>query len=270
MYAISLITLISIYYFYSKKNEKQFGPISFLIVVYLIMGVVAIILEFSGIFPSVYPFALTPMLYLSISFLIVFSGFFSFRDRNLIAIKIENQKLYRIFESSVMYGGFCALLFFLPFAITGLSGDVELNRLGVFDFQENVLAKYGIFNSIFSLFANLFIFAILFSFIRFSDKDNIKSQIMGYLLLVSSFSYVVYVLAYVGRDGIVYWLMSYSFIYLLFKRFVPQAVKKKLFYQYFILIGVFIVPFMIISHSPLFNNGRRCWMAIIRIRGMPA
>ena len=211
------------------------------------MGSVALILEFSGVFPSVFPFTFIPMMYLSIGFIIAFSGFLKYKDKNFNTIRIQNLKLLSLFENVLLYGGFGSLFFFLPFAISGLSGDVELNRLDIFGFQESVLAKYGIINSIFSLFANLFIFAILLAFIRFADKDNLKSRGKGYLLLLSSFSYVVYVLAYVGRDGIVYWLMSYSFIYLVFKRFISITIKKKLFYQYFISIGILIVPFMIIS-----------------------
>lgn len=226
---------------------KQFGVINLLILVYLLMSLVSLIIEFSDIFPSVFPYKFTPMAYLSLCFMIVFSGFFCFKDQAFTHIKIENFKVYKWLENIVMLGGYISIIFFLPFAITSLSGDVEVNRLTTAIFQQTVLAQYGIFNTLFSLFSNLFILTIFFAFLNFTDQDNKRKKIKGYLLLISSFSYVVYVLAYVGRDGIVYWSLTYLFIYLLLKKFISSSIRKKLLYSYLIVVGLLIIPFMIIS-----------------------
>jgi len=252
MFIIPIITLFLLYYYYWRKNIKHFGPVNYLITVYLIMGGVSLLLEFSSIFPSVFPYSFSSMAYLSICFFLAFGGFMSFRDINFKQLKIENKFFYNLLENIVLMGGFGAIIFFSPFAIKGLTGDVELNRLTVITFQETVLSKFGLINSIFSLFSNLFILAILFAFINYTS-DNKKKIRKGNILLVSSFSYVIYVLSYVGRDGVVYWAMTYFFIYLLMKKFIQPSIKKRLITIYIVGISVFIIPFMIISVARFSN-----------------
>jgi oligosaccharide repeat unit polymerase len=119
------------------------------------------------------------------------------------------------------------------------------NRINNLDFQKTVLAGYGIVNSIFSLFANLFILAIIFSFINFAR--GVKYKRKAFLLLISSLSYVIYVLAYVGRDGVVYWLMSFLFILFLMKGFLDDSTKRKITRVFYIIALIIIIPFIYIS-----------------------
>ena len=48
MFTLPLITLICIYFFYSKHNKNYFGSIKFLISVYIVMGIVALLLTMFG------------------------------------------------------------------------------------------------------------------------------------------------------------------------------------------------------------------------------
>ena len=249
MFFLPVITLIILYVVYHRQNSRQFGSINFLITVYLLMGLFSIIMELTNLFPSVYPYSWYSMTYLSLCFILTFKGFYSYKDSNFKTLIIENKKTYVILENIIMIGGFSSLLFFLPFASNSLSGDVEVNRLTTAIFQETVLAKFGVINTFFSLFANLFIIAILFAFINFTDQTNSQKKIKGYLLLASSISYVVYVLAYVGRDGIVYWSFTYLFLYLLLRKFISSSLRKKLIVRYLFVVGLFMVPFMIISFA---------------------
>jgi len=69
------------------------------------------------------------------------------------------------------------------------------------------------------------------------------------LMLISSLSFVVYVLAYAGRDGVVYWLMSYVFCFLLFRNFLAIHDLKRI-KQFFVLVfAILMIPFSLISVS---------------------
>ena len=57
------------------------------------MGCIALILELSGKFKSVFPFSFAPMAYLSICFFATFWGFTGFRDQKFTTIKIDTYSM---------------------------------------------------------------------------------------------------------------------------------------------------------------------------------
>jgi oligosaccharide repeat unit polymerase len=245
MFLLPVITILVIFFVYQKHNNKKFGIISYLILVYAIMGVMSVIINISDLFPSEYYQSLEAMAYMSLCLIIIFFGFFSFKDNRLKYIEIENIYTYKILETFLIIGGFAAIIFFLPLAIQGFVGDIKTNRINISLFQETVIGAFGIINSIFSLIANLFLLSILFSFINFAQGP--KYRIRAYLLLISSLSYVVYISAYVGRDGTVYWLMTFLFLFLLMKDFLNNTVKKQIIKLSFLITLIILIPFIIIS-----------------------
>jgi len=244
MYLLPILTLVAIYWQYQKKNNGVFGPVSYLISAYLIMALSFFILHFSGLFKSVFDYKIEPMVYLSFSFLIVFWGFVNYRDEKINAISIENNFVYNVLEKLIMVGGFMAILFFSRFAIDHfLSGDIENERLNVGDFATKTLGSFGLLNSFLSLFSNFFTLAILFGFINLIRKKKRSA----YLLFISSTSYIVYVFAYVGRDGFVYWTMTFLFFYFLFRKFLNSDTRKKLIRSFSIAIIIALIPFLLIT-----------------------
>lgn len=207
------------------------------------MAIMSVVIYFLRMYSPVFNYSLQSMSYLSICFIIVFSGFTNFNDSKLIKIKIDNILFYKLLEIVFAIGGIGAIIFFMPHAIRSLKGDVFINRLRVLEFQKTVLAEYGIINSIFSLFSNLFILMLLFSFIDLIDGKKKRA----YILFISSFSYVIYILAYVGRDGIVYWILSFVFVYLFIKDFLVKPLRKKIIRSFSLLIPILLIPFFVIS-----------------------
>jgi oligosaccharide repeat unit polymerase len=211
------------------------------------MGCLSLILEQSGKFKSVFPYSFEPMAYLSLCFLITFWGFIGFKDQKFSSIKIENIYFYQVLEIFLLIGGLLAILFFLPFAYGGLTGDIALNRIALQYLAESKLGSFGIVNSIFTLLANLFILNQLCSFINLIPRNGKRNVFKASLMFISSFSYVVYILAYVGRDGIVFWLMSYIFCYLLFRDFLARDVLRKLKIFFVLTLTLLLIPFFIIT-----------------------
>lgn len=238
--------MILVYYWVS--NNRRFGVVGLLILTYIFMSLTSLGFE---VFPELYggeAIAFQPMAYLSASFVIIFWGFIGFRDQSFKSIQIERVFLYRLLENFLLIGGCLAIIFFLPFALMAFTEDISSYRIDISAFG-NPLADYGIINSIFSLFANLFILAQICSFINLIPNNGKRNTNKAYLMLISSLSFVVYVLAYAGRDGVIYWLMSYLFCFLLFRNFILKNDLRKLKYIFALAIAILMIPFLIISKS---------------------
>ncbi|MGA2531666.1 MAG: O-antigen polymerase [Candidatus Aminicenantales bacterium] len=213
---------------------------------YLGMACASLVVELSGLFPGVFPYAFEPMAYLSLSFIILFLGFSGFKDNRFSAIKLDNIYLFRVLENILIIGGFLAIGFFLPFAWRALTGDIEQNRIQIV-YQQELLGRWGIINSIFSLLANLFILAQVCSFINLMPRNGKRNIIRAYLLLFSSFSYVVYILAYVGRDGVIFWIMSFVFCFIFFKDFLIKNDLRRIKRLFIYILPALAIPFILIS-----------------------
>ena len=231
------------------------------------MGAASLVIELSGLFPGVFPFAFEPMAYLSVCFVIVFTGFTGYRDQKLSSIKIENAFLSRVFENTLLVGGFLSIGFFLPHAARALSGNIDVNRRELY-LQQEILGGFGIVNSIFSLISNMFIIAIVYSFMNMIPRNGKRNVIRAFLLLFSSFSYVVYILAYVGRDGVVYWIMSFVFCFLLFKDFLSKNDLRRLKRVFIYSLPVIAIPFMMISISRFSESNEGVAYNILHYAGM--
>jgi len=226
------------------------------------MCLAALLLEFFQVFHDDSTISFEPMAYLSVCFIIIFWGFAGFRDRKLISIKIERIFLYRALEYFLLIGGFFSILFFLPFAVTALKGDISLNRNEMVA-SGSVLANFGIINSICSLMSNLFIVAQVCSFINLIPINGKRNVYKAYLMLISSLSFVVYVLAYAGRDGVVFWLMSYVFCFLLFRKFLIKSDLKKMKRVSAFVFAIIMIPFLMISISRFSEmDGGTVWWII--------
>lgn len=243
---LPVITLILILCNYMRKNGKRFDIVTLLISAYLFMGGISLLIELAGLFPSNFPFAFEPMAYLSVCFFIVFWGFTGFNNQKFKAIKIENLFLLKAIESLLIIGGFLAIIFFLPFAQKALTGNIADNRDYVV-FSGSSLGEWGIVNSVFSLLANLFLLAQVCAFLNLVPREGKRNVIKAYMLMASSLSYVVYILSYAGRDGVVYWIMSYLFCFLLFRNFVKKEDLKNLNWVIGLCSTVLLVLFFLIS-----------------------
>lgn len=235
-----------IYYSYYAKKNRSFGVINLLFLVYVYslgLGALAYTL---GVRNGAFDIRIPPMLYLSVILLLMFRGFSPFKDRTLRQVKLENVVLVRWLEIFILLGGIFSLIFFTPFAIIAMVGDINLNRINNSELI-GAFGAFGLVNSFAGLFANSFVLAQTFFYLRLVDDTPKKVGLLKYLLLISSLSYVVYNLAYVGRDGVVLWIMTLVFQYLFFKDFLNPKKAKKLKRIAVIVIALISVPFAVIT-----------------------
>lgn len=246
MFLITVIAIVLMFVVYQRKNQGKFGAVSFLMSLYIVMCMSALVLYFFFDYDSLYNVQFEPMLYLSLCLCISFFGVFNYSDKRITILIIDNWKLLHVLEIFQIVTSMMAIVFFLPFAIQGLTGDVAQNRQDV-QFFGTGMESYGILNSIFSIFGNLFVVSILLSFINFATIGAGGSRLRGKILLSLSGVYIIYVLAYVGRDSLVYWLFSFLFIYLIIKDFIPSIEQREIMKLFRRIAAAALIPFVLIT-----------------------
>lgn len=235
MIFIPFISFLALFIYYQKINKRNFGVVSYLIAIYLASSFCAIILYYFFDYSSLHELDLVPTIYFISVISLILSGFFRYKDRNISGIVLSNIKLLKSIDFMMVPLSLAALLFFASQIFITLGGDIAANRDAVAAGDSIGLSKYGLFNSIFSLVANLFLLNLLFSFLNFSDGYPRRSAFRGVIHLVLSTVYIFYILAYIGRDGFVFWGMSFLFFFILFKDFINSKDKQK------IIIGAIIL-----------------------------
>ncbi len=243
---LPLVTCVILFLKYQQSNEWLFGPISLLYFTYIGMSVAAAIgLIFRFELP-VLTLSNSAMWYFTILLVLLLAGFFFLKDRDFNMLIIENERIYSIIKYFLLISSILSIIYFLPFAINSLHGDISANR----DTQINLeqMSKYGIINTFFSLVGNCFIFCQIAGLIELSSSTR-KRTVLGYSLILASLSYYIYILAYVGRDGFVYWTMSAIFSFLLMRHFLPRNKRIRVILLFLVLEIVIVIPFIKITNS---------------------
>ena len=191
-------------------------------------------------------------LFLLASVIISISGFLLFRTQNISLIfgAIRGQK---IIENVLIFSQLCAMAYFLPFAISSLTGDANENRLFLSEKMET-MGSFGLLNTLAGAASQLFSSSLVLAFIRLAPKSNQDRDIFRVLLLVfSSLSFVIYILAYVGRDGVVYWLMTAAMIFLIFRNHLDPVDRNKITLVGLLVTLIMLIPFGMITVSRFFD-----------------
>lgn len=245
--------LLLYYWLVLRRHSKSGSTLAALLwFLYLALGLSGVFIEITdGIKPVFEPNYLAVLLLLACIMLSI-SGFLRFRTQNIRQIfgVIRGQ---RIIEFLLIASQLCAMIYFLPFAISSLAGDVNQNRL-LLDEKMEIFASYGLLNTAAGAASQLFSSSLVLAFIRLASKENQGRSVFRALLLVfSSLSFVVYILAYVGRDGVVYWLMTAAMIFMVFRGHLAPADRKKITLLGFFGAIILLIPFGIITISRFFD-----------------
>ena len=254
MAALFFLGLLTYYLIVVRRHVKDGAVLAgILLLMYAALGVSGIIIAVTeGILPIFKPNYLS-VLVLLVGIIFSISGFIRFRTQNISQIfgNIRGQKLI---ENILICTQFLAIGFFLPFAVSAITGDPNENRLLISDRIES-LGSYGMINTLAGAASQLFSVSLVMAFIRLaSTKNQGRNSLRASLLILSSLSYVIYILAYVGRDGVVYWIMTSVALYFVFRSYLGRAEKKRI--RFFFLIGAIavLIPFGVISASRFANS----------------
>ncbi len=265
---VPLAAVLATWSAYKRSSGTHLGPVGLLIFAYVATCTLAIPLEYLGQRWSVLEPALTPMLYLGASLGLVLWGFFPFRPSGFKYILIKNLPTYLLFERIVLVSSLATITFFSEPALRALSGHAGDNRANLSQFSE-VLGSHGLLNTVFSLIANFFAVPICLALVRLTDNwpARHRSATVAWLLFGSSLSYLVYVLAYVGRDAAVFWPLTAAFHYLMFSQFLSPH-RRRVMKRLAVAIVIFMaIPFVWISVARFGNDERGVVLSVLDYGG---
>jgi oligosaccharide repeat unit polymerase len=243
-----------IFYWLVLRRHSKNGSVLALLLwgVYLCLGLSGVVIALTGgiepIFDPNYPSTLVLLIGITLSI----SGFLRFRVQNVSKI-LGNIRGQKIIENLLILSQLLAIGFFLPFAISALTGDPNENRLFL-DEKIEVLGSYGLINTLAGAASQLFSVSLVLAFIRLaSTKIQGRNVLRALFLAISSLSYVIYIFAYVGRDGVIYWLMTAVALYFVFRSHLAEADKKIIVLFGSIVALVLLIPFGVITVSRFFD-----------------
>jgi hypothetical protein len=213
---------------------------------YLALGCSAMFIAATDVLMPAYPPSHVSALFLALCVLISISGFLAFRAQD-VRHAIGALRGQGLIEAVLIGSQTYAIVFFLPFAISSLVGDANENRLDLANKME-ILGSYGLFNTLAGAASQLFGASLVMACVRLSQrKARDRNMLRALLLILASLSYVVYILAYVGRDGVVYWLMTALAVFLVFRMHMPAYLRRQVVIVGTAIGTVMMLPFIAIT-----------------------
>lgn len=225
------------------------------------MSISSIILYLYNKYPNTINYSLGAIIYFNTLLFISIFPIAVKRDDRKRPIIIENIWLFRFIKTILVVLSYFAISFFLPLAINNLffvgSGVARLHNSIIVVAYINSFGNYGkIANTICSLICNMFPIIMAFCFIDLSASSDNKRYRRFNIAIVGTLSYVIYVLAYTGRDGIVYWALTFIIEYSLFKKYFNGNELLSRMKTLIMLIAIsFISIFMYITIARFKEDG---------------
>ena len=214
---LGLLVLLRI----NTRKKGFLAPSSFLIFIYLVSSIFCIFDIYINDGELVLQDKYWPA---AIVFLVLITGFLlpfmKVNETKWNQLKLPSERLLLIFSYIIITLSIFSICYFISDVITVFtSGDLSQMR----NHLTGITGEYtnsGIWNTIASVGASFYDIAILLFFIFLIIGNNKK---ITFLLFISSFSYTIQVLTFVGRDGFVFWVFAFVFNYLLFNKFLRST-----------------------------------------------
>lgn len=231
---------------YKKKGISSSFFIYFL---YTLSGASALILLLFydyGKNPSIGDYN-SGIIFLLIALVLFLYPFYNINDYDIHFIKIPHDSILTPIIWGATLLSLFSLIYFIPIAYTMLS--VGLNNIDsvrqTVALGENPFISDTIYNTIAGTGSYLYVLQICFFFIEIIRKKKITKY--SVLILISSFSYPMFVLAYLGRDGVLFWAFSFISFFLLFYKYIPASINRNLI-KMFVRISIpFACVFIVIT-----------------------
>lgn len=251
-FVLQFIIIFALWWSNKKAKGSWIVPSGILLGLYTLCSLMGVFTLYNGYYTQ--PFEDSywmPMLFFDLFILLFLLPFRQFKEVNIQTISLPSLSFLNVFSDIVIVLSLFSIIFFGSSVRSVLSmADLGAARndmvSGALYFEKGILATIG------SVASANYVFAIVLFFIfKILGGNRIRCG----LLLVSSFSEVIQVLAFVGRDGIVFWLFSFAYLYAFFRPFMDKKTGKELIRKALVWIGVILIPFIMITISRFGNSG---------------
>ena len=168
-----------------------------------------------------------------------------FNEAKIKTLKLPNKQFLDYFSLIIIVLSFYSIIFYSS-TVRFIFSLGDLGAARDIRYVEGEFVEAGILNTIASVSAANYVFAIVLYFI-YKIIGNSKTRCR--LLFISSFSNAIHVLSFVGRDGIVFWIFTFVFCYAFFRPYLQKNQKKEIEKLFAIGGSVLLIPFFLISIS---------------------
>ncbi len=252
---IKYIIQFLLFYWIWKSNKKQKGhwflPSSVLLGIYALSAALAIPTLYYGYYTEPYSGRYwLPMIEFSAFVLMFIIPFRAFDESRMQKIVLPNIKVLNVISIVIIILSFYAIFYYLG-TVRQVLAAPDIKEFRNLIASGEGYSESGILNTIASVSSSLNVFAITLFFI-YLIIEGFKPRTV--LLFISSFSEPIHVLTFLGRDGIVFWIFSFLFLWALFKKFLPNSYSKKIRKMLLYAGVIMAIPFLMISISR-FSDG---------------
>ena len=230
-------------------KKKGFTSSAFLISIYtlsFLCSVLLIILEFQQKNPKIDNY-FGGYLFLTVSLWLYLYPFIEINDSNFEYLRIPSKKIIKCISVILSVCSIYSIVFYLPVAYKMIAVDIAdiANVRSMVTTGNHPFIEPSIKNGLAKLFAFLYNLQLTLFFINLIIDRKIR--FFSWVILFSSLSYPVFVLAFMGRDGIVFWIFSFIFSFLLFRKYLHGGILKTLKKITVVIFSFFLFFFLIIS-----------------------
>ena len=230
-------------------KKKGFTSSTFLISIYtlsFLCSVLLIVLEFQQKNPKIDNY-FVGYLFLTFSLWLYLYPFIDTNDSNFEYLRIPSKKILKFVSVVISVCSIYSIFFYLPVAYKMIAVDIAdiANIRAMVTSGNHPFIEPSIKNGLAKLFAFLYNVQLILFFINLVIDKRIR--FFSWIILFSSLSYPIFVLAFMGRDGIVFWIFSFVFSFLLFRKYLHDGILKTLKKIIFVIFSFFLFFFLIIS-----------------------
>ena len=183
-----------------------------------------------------------PMLIFDFFLLAYLMPFRQFNETKIKKLVLPNRKFLDVFSVIIIVLSLYSIIFYSK-SVVGVFTSGSLKELR----DSNEIMFYeGVFDTIGSVASENYMFAIVLFFI-YTIIGNSRKRC--FLLLISSLSKPVHILAFVGRDGVVFWIFTFIFCYAFFRSYMNENLQKNILKSLLRFGIILLIPFFMISIS---------------------
>ena len=258
MLKLIVVAIFNLFLLVKNKRRKKgwINPSTFLIGIYCIVAILGIphvlingesnVAQYSLIL-SQGKYWIGSFAYILFLSLYLFPIYY-FKENRTEEIIVPSISVLDVFSGILIIISLFSIFFYLPSVIKMFRSGTALRLLRIN--LDNTLAEYGntggTWNTIASVSSSMYPFAIMLFFIYYIFGNRPKRCV---LLFISSTSNIIHVLSFVGRDGVVFWIIEFLVMYILFRNYLNKRQRRNIKKIVSIGVAFSIIPFIIISVS---------------------
>ncbi len=257
-----VLYLIFIMCMYRKKN----GGLSFFVLFcYFLISISSVLLFLmSDKYLELSDDFYVGSVFLSFCFFILLIPFVYCCDDKITVIKVFETKFIKKISVIVNILSLFSIFYFLDIVIKVFSfPELQLFR-HVLVTEGHPFISPSVFNTMAGIISILYLIPMWLGFVCLC-KNDIKFS-FSLVLFLSSLSYPVYVLAYFGRDGALFWIMSFLSLYYFMKDFIPFYRSKKI-KIFFSIASFIVVVFFVVITFYRFGDFEKSLLSILSYGG---